>query len=130
MLIERYFEFLQAAVVACPLVQTFRLAYDKRGTYEGFIRGEVHFPDGSTLHIREFVDTEQGVDRLTYVYQYLDPALNLVFRYDNTGHHRRLGLASYPDHKHDGSESSVVSSMAPGLADVLREIQGLITPTT
>ena len=128
MLIERYFESLQAAVEACPLVQTFRLAYDKRGTYEGFIRGEIHFPDGSTLHIREFVDTEQGVDRLAYVYQYLGPALELIFRYDNTGHHRRLGLATYPDHKHEGSESNVVVSTAPELPGVLREIQTLVTP--
>jgi hypothetical protein len=77
--IERYFEQIQAAVEACPVLQTFSLTYDKRGTYEGFIRGELNFVDGSMLHLREFVDVASSVDRLTYVYQYMTATQHLVF---------------------------------------------------
>ena len=53
---------------------------------------------------------------------YMDAENNLIFRYDNTEHHRKLNLPNFPHHKHDGSENNVVSSDAPFLADVLLEI--------
>ena len=127
MRIEAYFRQVCQAIDACPVVQGFSVTYDKRGTHEGFISGEVHLLDGSTLHLREFVDVEVGVERQTYVYQYMDETRRLVFRYDNTGHHRKLNLPSYPHHKHEGSEDHVVSSSAPNLPSVLGEIESLIS---
>ena len=56
----------------------------------------------------------------------MDSAQQLVFRYDNTGHHKKLNLPTYPHHKHVGSESNVVASSAPTLTDVLTEIEGLV----
>ena len=104
MRIEAYFQQLRETIDSCPIVSSFNVAYDKRGNYEGFIRGEVYLVDDSVLHLREFVDVEIGMDRLTYVYQYMDSAKRLVFRYDNTGHHKNLNLPTYPHHKHEGSE--------------------------
>ncbi len=108
------------------MVQLSNVTYDKRGTHEGFIRGDLLFVDGSVLYLREFVDVETTVDRLAYAYQYMDSAQQLVFRYDNTGHHKKLNLPTYPHHKHVGSESNVVASSAPTLTDVLTEIEGLV----
>jgi hypothetical protein len=124
--IEVYFQQVRDALEACPVVQTFTMTFDKRSSCEGFIRGEVYFVDGSTLHVREFMDVETTAERLTYVYQYMNPAQQLVFRYDNTGHHRRLNLSTYPHHKHEGSEDKVVASFAPDLAQVLDEIEALV----
>jgi hypothetical protein len=124
--IEAYFQQLRETIDACPIVRSFDVTYDKRGSHEGFIRGEVYFVDGSSLHLREFVDVEIGVDRLTYVYQYMNPTKKLVFRYDNTGHHRELNLPTYPHHKHEGSEHNIVASPAPDLTIVLNEIEALI----
>jgi hypothetical protein len=124
--IEHYFTHLQSVIEACPIVQTFNVTYDKRSTYEGFFHGEITFVDGSLLHLREFVDVEADIDRLTYVYQYMTAAQALMFRYDNTGHHRELNLPTYPHHKHDGSENNVTASSAPDLAGVLREIHMLL----
>ena len=125
MRIEVYFRQVQETIALCPVIQTFDVSYDKRGTYEGFIRGEVYFVDGSTLHLREFLDTEITSERLTYVYQYMDATQRLIFRYDNTGHHRKLNLPTYPHHKHEGSEDNVIASSAPDLAAVLDEIEAL-----
>ena len=61
MRIEAYFQQIQEAIETCPVVQTFNVTYDKRGTYEGFIRGEIYFIDGSILHLREFVDAEAKI---------------------------------------------------------------------
>lgn len=48
---------------------------------------------------------------------------DLVFRYDNAPHHQELNLPNYPHHKHIGSEENIISSNAPSLADVLKEIE-------
>jgi hypothetical protein len=102
------------------------MTYDKRARHEGFIRGELYFVDGSVLHMREFVDVEDGIDRFTYVYQYTNAEQTLVFRYDNTGRHKKLNLPTYPHHKHVGDEGVVVASSAPSLAQVLDEIMLLV----
>lgn len=126
MLIEAYFQLIQDTLVACHVLQASNVTYDKRGTYEGFIRGELYFVDGSVLHFRETVDSELTIDRLMYTYQYMAAAKVLVFRYDNTGHHKRLNLPTYPHHKHNGNEENVTASSAPELTAVLREIENLI----
>jgi len=113
-------------IETCPIVRSSSVTYDKRSSYEGFIRGELHFVDGSILYLREFVDVEMEVERLMYVYQYMNAANGFVFRYDNTGHHKKLNIPTYPHHKHEGDEMSVVASSAPTLAEVLDEVAGLI----
>ena len=56
MRIEAYFQQVRDLVDACPVVQSSSITYDKRGTHEGFMRGEIYFVDASVLHLREFVD--------------------------------------------------------------------------
>lgn len=126
MRIEAYFRQTEKIIEACLVIQLSNVTYEKRGTHEGFIRGELCFIDGSTLHLREFVDVEITEDRVMYVYQYMDSSDKLVFRYDNTGHHKKLGLSTYPHHKHEGSEDDVVPSAAPDLVTVLQEIESLV----
>lgn len=124
MRIEAYFQGLRDIIEACPMVQSSSVSFDKRSTYEGHVRAELYFVDGSILHVREYLDVETTADRLMYVYQYVDASGDLVFRYDNTGHHKRRSLATYPHHKHEGGEHNVLDSPAPNLADVLNEIEG------
>lgn len=126
MRVEVYFQQLRSLIEANPLVASFSVAYDRRSTHEGFVCGELHFVDGSVLHVREYVDVETVVERLMYVYQYLDAAGAFVFRYDSTGHHKKLKLSTHPHHKHDGSEENVVAGEAPDLSSVLEEIEQAI----
>ena len=126
MRVEIYFEQIGKVIATCTVVQTLSVTYDKRADHEGFISGDLRFVDGSVLNLREFVDAEGVPDRVMYVYQYRDAEGNLIFRYDNTGHHRRLSLPTYPHHKHDGEEGKVITSDAPFLAAVLEEIERLI----
>jgi hypothetical protein len=126
LIIEEYFQRIETLVSSAPIVHSSSLTYDKRTTYIGFIRGSLYFVDGSSLHLREFVNVQFDVDRYMYVYQYQRPDGTLVFRYDNTPHFP--GLPTFPHHKHEGSESDVVSAFSPDLKEVLHEIRSLIKP--
>ncbi|MBN1991540.1 MAG: hypothetical protein JW953_02470 [Anaerolineae bacterium] len=126
MRIETYFQQLQDTIESCLVVQSSNITYDKRTTHEGFIHGELYFVDGSILHLREFLDVETTIDRLMYVYHYMDATNKLIFRYDNTGHHRKLNLPTYPHHKHEGHEDNIIASSASDLATVLNEIEQLV----
>jgi hypothetical protein len=123
LLIEDYFNQIEFIIKNCPIQQSFTLNQEKRGTYEGFLRGQIIFNDQSCLHLREFVYVEITIDCKMYSYQYMTSENNLIFRYDNTEHHRKLNLPNFPHHKHDGQEDNVINSNAPLLVDVLREIE-------
>jgi hypothetical protein len=126
LLIEEYFQQLREIVEACPSVQSFKLTPDKRSDYQGFIQGEIILVDNSVLYWREFIDVKTIIERGMYSYQYMDASKKLIFRYDNTRHHKKLNLPNYPHHKHEGSEDNILSSNAPMLADVLKEIEMLL----
>jgi Family of unknown function (DUF6516) len=121
--IEDYFEQIRLVISQCPIVNSFTFEGDRRDAYEGFLRAEVIFCDHSVLKVREFISVEAGVDRDMYAYQYMSSSNRLIFRYDNTPHHQKLDLQTFPHHKHDGAEERVISSIAPMLAEVLDEIR-------
>ncbi len=129
MLIEEYFQQFQTTISTCSVVISFTLDCEKRDIYEGFIRAEIKFADSSILRIREFVSVETIISRDMYAYQYMDAMNTLIFRYDNTPHHKKLNLPTYPHHKHDSSEENVILSAAPKLLEVLQEITARIQST-
>lgn len=90
------------------MAQLTRVTLDKRSTHAGFVKAEISFIDESVLYVREFVDVENSEERLMYVYQCVTSSGRLIFRYDNTGHHKKLMLPTYPHHKHDRAENAVV----------------------
>ena len=92
----------------------------------GFIRGRLHFIDNTILDWREFVDVETKEERLMYVYQYRDTHNKMIFRYDNTGHHKKLNLTTYPGHKHEDIEDNVVPSEIQDLPRILQEIDLIV----
>lgn len=126
MLIEDYFQQIQLLIESSEIVKLFHVETEKRGIYEGFIRAKLECKDNSLLHLREFVYVEISLDRKMYSYQYMNSENNLIFRYDNTEHHRKLNLTTFPHHKHDGSEDNIVKSDAPFLAEILKEIEKIL----
>jgi len=59
--IEVYFRRVQKVIESCSIIQLTSITYEKRGSYEGLIRGDLYFVDGSTLYVREYIDTERAV---------------------------------------------------------------------
>ncbi len=120
MLIERYFDLIEQALDGSPFVDRWTMQPERRGRTQGYLRGDAYLVDGSRMHFREYVDVTRSVERATYAYQYMSADQRFIFRYDNTEHHPQI--ATYPHHKHAGSEENVVASPAPTLAEVLDEI--------
>lgn len=126
MRIDEYFVAVRATIASCPFVDLYTITCSERGDYEGFIRGDILFLDGTHLHLREYVDVRSGVVKHLYAYHYERENGRLVFRYDNASHHRRLNLATFPHHKHQDTEANVVASLEPDLTQVLNEIESLV----
>lgn len=127
-MIEDYFRQLDALVTGSPVVHSSRITYDKRSSFIGFIRGNIYFLDSSVLQVREFVNMEQGLERYMYAYHYQRANGTMVFRYDNTPHFPTL--STFPHHKHEADEQTVVAADPPDLEQVLAEIQYLIEIST
>lgn len=82
MRIGEYFHQIEETIGLCPGVWMKTMLYDERSETKGFVRGLMHFEDGSELHLREFVDVISGIDRYKYAYHYMREG-RMVFRYDN-----------------------------------------------
>lgn len=113
-----------ALVAETPIVRSSHLDFDRRGKFEGVVRGDLYFADDSLLHIREFVNTEEGVERFMYVYHYQKADGALIFRYDNTPHYP--DLSTFPHHKHAGSETEVIAAEPSDLKSALAEIARVV----
>ncbi len=119
MRIAEYFDQIEATIARCPRVALKTMLYDERSETKGFIRGLMHFDEGSELHVREFVDVSFGIDRYKYSYHYMREG-RMIFRYDNAADTTARELATHPHHKHVGEV--VQASTAPTLQEVLAEI--------
>jgi hypothetical protein len=123
-LIEEYFQSILDLLASLPFIESSDVNLDKRGELVGFVRGEVGFQDGSSLlFFRELVDMNLPNQKVMYAYHYQKADGTLIFRYDNTAHHR--SVTTFPHHKHI-DDGNVTISDIPSLEQVLREIEELI----
>ena len=124
-MIEDYFRHLASCIASADIVHSSRITYDKRSSYVGFIRGDIYFLDGSLRHLRAFVNVQHGVERYMYVYQYQSSTGVFIFRYDNTPHFP--DLPTFPHHRHEGGETTVMAAMPPDLPTIFSEVQRYMT---
>jgi len=124
-LIEEYFQSILDMLASLPIVESSNVNLDKRGELVGFVRGEVGFQDGSSLlFFRELIDMNLPVKKVMYAYHYQKADGTLIFRYDNTAHHK--SSSTFPHHKHI-TRADIESSDNPSLEQVLREIEEMIS---
>jgi hypothetical protein len=93
---------------------------------DALFRAHIRFYDNSTLYAAEDLEStgERGIQRLEYAFHYQASDNALIFRYDNSPHYP--DLLTFPSHKH--TPDGVIAAEPPDLADVLREIDGLLYP--
>ena len=123
MLIEDYFQKIEADISGCPYGMESRLFKDKRSVYIGIIEGDITFIDESILHFIEFVNVREGIEIYKYSYHYQHRDGNVIFRYDMAPHHKEI--ETFAHHKHVNS-GKVIKAFAPNLSKVLDEIVDLI----
>jgi hypothetical protein len=110
-------------LAALPFIESSNVNLEKRGDLAGFIRGEVEFKNGSSLlFFRELLDLRLPLQKVTYAYHYQTKDGDLIFRYDNTAHHK--AIPTFPNHKH--LMNGLTSSEPSSLEQVLREIEEIL----
>jgi hypothetical protein len=95
-----YYLNLQKAVHDTPFVLRSDLRFEEVDEHECYVKGALLLIGDFQLHIGEYVLTSPFVRRLKYRYHL--QALNgqLISRWDNAEHHRRM--STFPHHRHDG----------------------------
>jgi hypothetical protein len=125
-MIDEYVHAIEETVAALGrVVRGFNIYKDERESDFVFLRGEILFANGTSLHFREFVQFKIGQppNRYKYAYHYQRADGTIIFRYDRARHYP--DLSSAPHHKHVG-ETEVVVANAPDLQTVLKEIERLL----
>jgi len=91
----------------------------------GVLRGAATFDGGCELHFVLVIDSSgDTVSLRKYRFHLMSRQKEMVFRYDNTRHHRPLG--GFPHHKHVGAEETVVESRPPDIRTITEEIRAYI----
>lgn len=124
-MIEQYFQSMLDLLAKIPFVESSNVNLEKRGDLAGFIRGAVEFTNGSSLlFFRELLDLRLPIQKIMYAYHYQTKDGDLIFRYDNTAHHKEI--PTFPNHKHL-KDDDVISSEPPSLEQILREIEDILS---
>ncbi len=93
------------------------------GEETAYLKGHVTIIDSSILEIAIFAIESRGslsIDK--YRLHYMNKVGQMLFRYDNSQHHREID--TYPHHKH--TRDKIVPSKMPSLKDILNEISAII----
>ena len=102
---------------------SFELTFQYRSPRVAHISGYLVFRKGWTLEFDEIIIQERiQIKKLKYRYHVMDKSKILIFRYDNVPHFPKI--KTHPDHKH--TKNRVIESQAPGLLEVVDEIESLI----
>jgi hypothetical protein len=89
-LIDEYFQRIEAGISSSPHVTESRILKDKRSLHIGVIEGEIKFLNDSVLHFMEFVTLKDEPGIYKYTYHYQNQHGNLIFRYDMAPHHKEI----------------------------------------
>ena len=123
MIMQAYFNRINSLVdryVATDAVLDANVNFDLRPAEQRKNKKIITFKDGSSLHIREFLDAvAEEIEKVMYTYHYQNVNQSVIFRYDNAAHKPALALR---DHKHLASGEIEENLAPPNLADVLAEI--------
>jgi hypothetical protein len=121
-LISGYFREVELRLKKAEIIADKSVDLREFSATEGMLRGRLLFVDGSMLEFMEYLKEE---NRLKYRFHLMDKEGNIVFRYDNTPHHK--DVSSFPHHKH--LPINVVESDEIGIMDILDEIEMMILGT-
>jgi len=64
-LIEEYFQKIEADIASCPYIFESRVLKDKRSLYIGVIQGEIYLIDESVLYFIEFVNVKEKTEGIS-----------------------------------------------------------------
>ena len=120
-MIEKYFKNIDEAISYFNSIKRYSLNKSIYNDKQGFINGEIVFKDDSQLDFTE-VKNVDFKEKIRYRYHYMDKNKDLIFRYDNAPHFKKL--STFPHHKH--TTKTVIESLEKELLDILMEIHEIV----
>ncbi len=122
MTIQEYLQELDESISAAPEVVHVeilrRTVWDTGMEVIGLYRYKLSMSDGSLLELMErLVQERQSVTVTKYRCHWQDKEARIIKRWDNAPHHQQV--KTFPHHRHDGSETNVVSHEAVTGLEVL-----------
>ncbi|KJR43797.1 hypothetical protein MCHI_000303 [Candidatus Magnetoovum chiemensis] len=99
----------------CDIVISYDIIDFKRWENGFYYKAKIALKDKCLLYAKEYVDQKERV----YSFHWQDKRGNLIIRWDNSPHHKRI--ATFPHHKHVGDE--VTENILITLEDVLEYIK-------
>ena len=91
---------------------------ERKSSNIGLIIGKARLIDFSEFHFMEYIEADKKEPIVTYRYHYQAKNKELIFRYDNSPHHKEL--KSFPHHKHE--KDKVTHSSHKSLSNIVEEI--------
>ena len=117
MSLEEYFKQIDSVLVN-PVFINVEIKKEKKSVNVGLLFGRAVLMDISEFHFMEYIEIDKKQPVITYRYHYQTKNNELIFRYDNSPHHKEI--ASFPHHKH--LKVKVVHTKQKTLLEVVEEI--------
>lgn len=122
MSILEYLAAIKERLLTDPIVADFQVIRERDTTTDGHIRARITLIDDGPLEFSEYFQQmpDGNIQVITYSYHWADKNNQLILRWDNTPHHRKL--PDFPHHLHDGKKGTVDPSQPMSIFNVLDEI--------
>jgi hypothetical protein len=120
-----YYLSLQRTVHDEPFVLRSDLRFEEIDEHECYVQGDLLLIGDFPLRVAEYVLTSPDVRRPKYRYHLQTLDGQLISRWDNSEHHRKV--SSFPDHRHD-DQGGLHPSSPMDILGVLDAIDSYILP--
>jgi len=98
--------------------ESLKINEEIRANKQFILTVEIIFSNGSTLHIKDYIDGRYKIDRISYAYHYQDRNGKCLFRYDNATHKPPL---EFREHKHK-EDGTIIEAPLPDISELLDEV--------
>ncbi len=123
-MIEDYFDGLIQELFINFAISSFKVLRRETGEDDGYIRIKCKLTNNDILEFAEYVQVRKDKIYLeTYSFHWQDAKGNLIKRWDNVPHHKKLD--TFPHHIHL-LKSRTINSNPMTLKNVLREIEKVL----
>jgi hypothetical protein len=122
-----YLEACRLALIACPVIKTYRIREAYANERRGYFRVRATLTNGDFVEFAEYFNVDsEGINTEDYRFQWMDHARKkLRRRWDNTPHFP--DLAGFPHHIHTDNLTAILPGQPMSLASVLVEITHLLS---
>lgn len=120
-MIKRYLEDIIERLFASPVVSSFDIGRQESEEDEGYVRVKCVLSNGDNLEFAECFEIQKNkVSINTYSYHWQNANGELIKRWDNVAHHKKLNTFPHHLHLHTGK---VIASKPMTLNKILKELE-------